>query len=120
MITEAGVAPADVTVTRTADMRLAGQMHEITVTLPNELLEADKLSVIKAAFADEYTRRYTHLYEGAQIQVMHWRVLCSGPVPSLDIKRDAGHTVGGKEEKGKRQDYFPEAGGLTTPPATAS
>ena len=113
MIAEAGVTPADVTVTRTADMRLAGQMHEIMVNLPNEPLEAKMLSVIKAAFADEYTRRYSHLYEGAQVQVMHWRVLCSGPVPSLDGTRDAGHRMGESELKGIRQAYFPETGGFT-------
>ncbi|MDP6603378.1 MAG: hydantoinase B/oxoprolinase family protein, partial [Rhodospirillales bacterium] len=116
LIAEAGVAPADVIVTRTADMRLFGQMHEITVPLPNEALDENSLAEIKTAFADEYTRRYTHLYEGAQIQALHWRVLCSGPVPALDATRDAGHTGGGTEQKGTRKAYFPEAGGFTETP----
>ena len=112
LIVAAGVAPGDVSVTRTADMRLSGQMHEITITLPNELLEPKRLPEIKAAFTEEYTRRYTHLYDGAQIQVMHWRVLCSGPEPSLDATRDAGHSRGGSELKGSRRAYFPEVGGF--------
>ena len=116
LIAEAGVAPADVTATRTADMRLFGQMHEITVRLPNEPLDENSLAAIKIAFAAEYTRRYTHLYEGAQIQAMHWRVLCSGPVPALAATRDAGHAGGGTEQKGTRQAYFPEAGGFTETP----
>ena len=116
LIAAAGVAPADVTVTRTADMRLFGQMHEITVTVPNEPLDEGNLAAIRTAFAAEYTRRYTHLYEGAQIQAMHWRVLCSGPVPALAATRDAAHPDGGTEQKGTRQAYFPEAGGFTETP----
>src|SRR5262249_1809162 len=34
LLGEAGVAPSDMTVERTADMRLVGQMHEINVPLP--------------------------------------------------------------------------------------
>ena len=46
----------DVTVERTADMRLVGQMHEINVPLPAGTIGAASLGAIRAAFADVYTR----------------------------------------------------------------
>ena len=116
LIAEAGVALEDVTVTRSADMRLFGQMHEITVALPQGALDDGKAVEFKAAFEEEYTRRYTHLYAGAEIQALHWRVLCSGPVPTLEATRDASHPGGGAQQKGTRRAYFPEAGGFTETP----
>ena len=57
------------------------QMHEIVVPLPDGPLSARNLDRVQAAFAEEYTRLYTRLYEGAEIQVLNWRVVCSGPTP---------------------------------------
>ena len=115
-IAEAGVPPEDVTVTRAADMRLFGQNHEIAVPLPNGVLGAGSLPAIEAAFTGEYTRRYTHLYEGARIQALNWHVLCSGPAPRLTASRDAGRPAAGAPRKGARQAYFPEAGGFVETP----
>src|SRR2546428_10773685 len=83
LLTEADVAPGAVTVTRRAEMRLLGQGHDITVTLPAELLTRENLDAVKAAFATEYTRLYTHLYTGTVIQAINWRVLCAGPAPNI-------------------------------------
>jgi N-methylhydantoinase B/oxoprolinase/acetone carboxylase alpha subunit len=83
LLTEADVAPADVAVTRRAEMRLLGQVHDITVRLPAERLGRENLDAAKAAFATEYTRLYTHLYTGTVIQAINWRVLCAGPAPNI-------------------------------------
>src|SRR5207245_4512087 len=74
LLTEADVAPVAVTVTRRAEMRLLGQVHDITVTLPADLLARENMDAVKAAFATEYTRLYTHLYTGTVIQAINWRV----------------------------------------------
>ena len=116
LLAEAGVAPGDVTVARSADMRLFGQMHEINVPLPSEPLGENNLGGLKAAFADVYTRLYTHLYEGVRIQALHWRVLCSGPTPKVDMTRQVGTDGSGEARKGSRQAYFPEAGGFVEVP----
>ena len=115
-LAEAGVAPGEVTVARSADMRLFGQMHEIKVPLPSEPLGENNLSSLKAAFAEVYTRLYTHLYEGARIQALHWRVLCSGPTPKVDMTRQAGVDGSAEPCKGSRRAYFPEAGGFVEVP----
>ena len=111
LLREAGVDPASDTLSRSADMRLHGQMHEIRVPLPSDPLGAGDLPRLEAAFAEVYTRLYTHLYEGARIQALHWRVLCAGPTPRVDVTRHAGNGAG-SARKGTRRAYFPEAGGF--------
>ena len=80
---------------RQADMRLRGQMHQISVPLPAEPLSPENLPVVLDAFAAEYQRRYTHLYEGAEIEVLNWRAVCAA-APAADL---SARLVGG-EEKG--------------------
>ena len=86
--------PAVVT-ERQADMRLRGQMHQISVPLPAEPLSPESLPVVLDAFAAEYQRRYTHLYEGAEIEVLNWRVVCTA-APAADLSAP----LAGGEEKG--------------------
>ena len=116
LLAEAGVEPKDITVVCSADMRLFGQMHEIKVPLPSEPLGENNVAELTAAFAEVYTRLYTHLYEGSRIQALHWRVLCSGPTPKVDMTRQAGIDASGQARKGSRQAYFPDAGGYVDTP----
>ena len=55
-LAEAGVAADAVTTERSADMRLVGQMHEITVPLPDGADRGEALPAIRAAFAEAYAR----------------------------------------------------------------
>jgi 5-oxoprolinase (ATP-hydrolysing)/N-methylhydantoinase A len=120
MLTEAGVPRDQVRVTRRADMRLLGQIHDITVSLPNELLTADAIPQIEASFAREYARLYTHVYQGAVIQVINWRIRCTGPQPQLDVRFPdivgGEGAAGGLVQKGERTAYFPEVGGAVSVP----
>ena len=110
-LAEAGVDPGAIAVSRSADMRLFGQMHEIEVPLPDGPLSAESIGAIEKAFAEVYTRLYTHLYRGAKIQALHWRVVCSGPKPEVIMARQQRADTGGPARKGSRPAYFPEAGG---------
>ena len=85
-----GRAGAAVAIERQADMRLRGQMHQISVPLPAEPLSAENLPAVLDAFAAEYQRRYTHLYDGAEIEVLNWRVVCTGPAPDLSARLTGG------------------------------
>ncbi len=111
LLAEAGVPADAVTVTRRAEMRLLGQVHDIPVTLPAEPLGPGTVAAVKAAFEAEYVRLYTHLYTGTVIQAMNWRVLCAGPTPAVRVAELAGGPAPGSREKGRRRAYFAEAGG---------
>src|SRR5262245_11583029 len=116
LLTEAGVRAADVTVTRRAEMRLLGQVHDIAVPLPAGPLRPDDLPAIEAAFVAEYARLYTHVYTGTVIQAINWRVLTAGPAPTIDVEGQDGVTAAGTARKGARPAYFPEAGGFVPAP----
>src|SRR5579875_2046771 len=69
-----GGVTSGITVERAADMRLVGQMHEITVRLPDGALTAGSLPGIAAAFEAAYTARYAALQHGAEIEAISFRV----------------------------------------------
>ena len=123
----AGDGAAAVTVQRQADMRLRGQMHQIAVSLPAEPLSAGNLPSVIEAFTAEYQRRYTHLYEGAEIEVLNWRVVCTGPTAEpaarLAGDGDGGGDGGGPAGagrsgalKGRRRAWVPERGAFADVP----
>ena len=123
------LAEGRVNVQRQADMRLRGQMHEISVLLPAEPLSPENLPAVIETFAAEYRSRYTHLYDGAEIEVLNWRVVCTGPAPDLSVRpagsapdADAGRGGGGPGEraararKGRRRAWVPERGAFADVP----
>jgi 5-oxoprolinase (ATP-hydrolysing)/N-methylhydantoinase A len=105
LLAEAGIDDG-ITVSRQAEMRLLGQMHEIAVDLPDGALGLTSLDDIERRFADAYTRRYTHLYSGAVIEVLSWRVLVSGPPPELVVGREPTGSNRAPTLKGCRPAYF--------------
>ena len=105
---------ANVSVQRQADMRLRGQMHQISVPLPGEPLSSDNLPSVIAAFTEEYQRRYTHLYDGAEIEALNWRVVCTGPAADVTARLADEHGDGDGAEtkppgaiKGRRRAWVP-------------
>jgi N-methylhydantoinase A len=88
-----------------ADMRYAGQGHEITVRMPNQTLSAESLSIIEQNFIEEYHLRYGRTISNMPIETVTWRLLVSGPTPTLTPKQ-AVLGVQEKALKGKRNLYF--------------
>ena len=105
LLAEAGITDG-ITVTRQAEMRLLGQMHEITVDLPDGALGLADLDDIRRRFAESYTRRYTHLYTGAVIEALSWRVLVSGPQRHLSVGRESGRQQQGACVQGSPRGLF--------------
>jgi 5-oxoprolinase (ATP-hydrolysing)/N-methylhydantoinase A len=112
-LAEAGIAAEDVTVERSADMRLVGQMHDIAVPLPDGALGDASLDAIRANFVRAYTARYTTVLAGARIQAVNFRVRCAGPVPVLP---PAGGRAAGDapKVKGTRRARFAEGAAEAT------
>ena len=112
LLAEAGVPAADVTVTRRAEMRLLGQVHDIAVPLPAGPLRPGDLPAIEAAFVAEYARLYTHVYTGTVIQAINWRVLTAGPAPTV-ARRRSGRCDGRRDRaEGRPPRLLPGSGGL--------
>ncbi|MEM9224311.1 MAG: hydantoinase B/oxoprolinase family protein [Pseudomonadota bacterium] len=104
-LVEAGTAPDTIAVSRKVDMRLKGQMHEITVALPSGAIDGATVAVLRERFAEEYARLYTHVFTGAAVEMLNWRAACTGPTPQPST-RLAGEGAGGTALKGTRRATF--------------
>ncbi len=100
----ADVAPGTETVERIADMRLKGQLHEISVQLPGGRLDASSLAEIRARFAQVYATLYQQVPPDAAIEALSWRVRVSGPVPQVESRPQVA--AGRAARKGARDVFF--------------
>jgi 5-oxoprolinase (ATP-hydrolysing)/N-methylhydantoinase A len=105
MLREAGASASTVRIERAADMRLAGQIHEITVKLPDGKITRESEPAIQQAFRSAYAARYTSVYEGAGMQILNLRVRCWAPSPDLELRQSAVTTAAPKK-KGTRAAWF--------------
>ena len=112
MLLSAGVSDSDVTLTASADMRLSGQIHEITVPVPIGALSPSDVEGISADFHQTYQELYSRRNLSLPIEVQNWRLLISGPQPSLELRQQEAETTGSSADlKGTRKAYFANARG---------
>ena len=97
-------------VMREAEMRLVGQMHEITVPVANGVLDEAAIELLTTEFRDRYQELYTHLYEGAKIEIINWRITCATTAPTPTTRLDTPPRKHAASTT--RQAYFAEAGGF--------
>ena len=103
---EAGVADSIMSVERTAEMRLVGQLHQIMVSLPEGELTADSLPAVREAFARTYRALYTRVVEDAEIEVLSFRIRVSSPEPKIALSGAVAGKASGQALKGRRPAYF--------------
>ena len=119
MLANSGVSADEVQMTRTGDMRLVGQIHEINVPVPGDTLSGGDIERIESDFHSIYQELYARRNLSLPIEVQNWRLLVSGPQPDLSL-REQEVTGGGSANrdavKGSRQAYFPSASGYVDCP----
>jgi N-methylhydantoinase A len=104
-------------ITRTVDMRYAGQNYELPVPLPEGELGAATLEALGEGFAAAHQRMYGFVAEGEPVQLVTFRLEASGIVnkasfqPQPENGRDASGAV-----IAKRDVWMPEAGGFVACP----
>ena len=120
LLARAGVSPGDVRLTRIAEMRYAGQGHEVECGVVLGALSTESLPAITASFENAYRALYHRLPQGVPVEALNWRLTVSGPEPKIGLT--AGSEPGraslrpGNPVKGTRQVYFAEAGGFVETP----
>jgi len=97
--------------TRSVDMRYAGQNYELAVPVPEGPLTAATLDALVQAFADAHRRLYGFVAEGEPVQFVTLRVEAVGTVrkATLAEERPAGEDAGGAI-RGHRQVWIAEQG----------
>ena len=109
-LSRAGVAAADVSVKRVAEMRYLGQGHEVEAPLPAGTLSAESLAAITTNFEAAYRALYHRLPQGVPIEALNWRVTTAGPAPRVTMQPAARRDGGARNAlKGTRRAWFAEA-----------
>jgi N-methylhydantoinase A len=124
VLREAGIADADMTFRRTAEMRYVGQGHEVEGPVPSGALGPESLAALTCGFEDAYRALYHRTPMGVPIEALNWRLVVSGPEAGVRISSSASGGASKRSEaalqvpqpKRARKAYFPEAGGYVDTP----
>jgi N-methylhydantoinase A len=117
LLRQAGVPEEAIAVTRSADMRYRHQGFEINVPVPAGRLSPDQLGLLQANFDREYERLYKRLNPEVEVEALNWRVVVSGPRPTLRLAQAGARPAPlAAARKGERPAYFPEAAGYLSCP----
>jgi N-methylhydantoinase A len=109
-IVRRGAGDAPLHETRSAFMRYRGQGHEIAVPLPVRPYRADDSAVLRAAFEQEYLRRYSRVIPGVEVEILSWVLLLAAPRPAeTDIAAPAPRSYAPQPAR-SRPVLDPEAG----------
>jgi N-methylhydantoinase A len=108
-----GIAADARRVSRTVDMRYAGQNYELPIPLPS----GATLDSLASGFAEAHRRMYGFVAEGEPVQLVTFRVEASGLVPkaSFAAQPDAGPDASAAII-GRRDVWLPERGGFVACP----
>ena len=117
-LARAGVAEGDMRFVRQADLRHAGQGHDIVVTLPSRpLAQVDLEHELRPIFYETYEGIYGHAHRHLGLEITTCRLTATGPTPTVALKeltadgRDASVAI-----KSTRSAYFADAGGYVETP----
>ncbi|MCO5177161.1 MAG: hydantoinase/oxoprolinase family protein [Thermomicrobiales bacterium] len=120
ILDSAGVPVGAVTVTRTAELRYAGQGHEVSVPLADGLLGDASVADLRSAFEFVYRSLFERIAPGNPVEALSWRVGVSGPRPDLPLHQLAGAieraSTAADAIKHERPIYLPEIGDLVSVP----
>jgi len=100
---------------RIAFMRYFGQGHEIAVDAPARPLTAADRALLQATFEREYSRLYSRVVPGVDIELLTWTVLVSSAPHEVAVHADDAAAYAA-EADGRRQVFDAESGEFVTVP----
>ena len=114
---EEGIAPEARRLTRTVDIRYAGQNYELAIPVPEGPITSATLDALADGFARAHRRMYGFVANGEAVQLVTFRVEAAGLVrkASFEPRDDAGPDASGAIV-GQRKVWLPEAGGFASCP----
>ncbi|MDR7573843.1 MAG: hydantoinase/oxoprolinase family protein, partial [Armatimonadota bacterium] len=105
MVAGAGVFADGARIERRAEMRYAGQFHDIEVPVPRPV-DDRAAEELRSRFDREYLRLYGIVLEGYPVQALNWRVLVTGEPSRVDMRVPALPARRGAPRR--RPIYLPE------------
>ena len=110
VLEKSGLSTSEISYQRSAEIRYVGQGHEVSVPLPDGILNEEQVSQIKASFEDVYEKLYGRKGPDVPLEVINWRVVASGPSPERNFQLPKHTSKDQGIVKGTRMAYFPEEG----------
>jgi 5-oxoprolinase (ATP-hydrolysing)/N-methylhydantoinase A len=104
MVAAAGSQIERVRVDRRAEMRYAGQFHDIETPLPASL-PGNTAEALRSRFDAEYARLYGVTLDGYPVQALNWRVLVAAAPPGINLRMPS-REGSGDPIKGRRAIYL--------------
>jgi N-methylhydantoinase A/oxoprolinase/acetone carboxylase beta subunit len=114
MVAAAGARGEAVRVERRAEMRYAGQFHDIEIAVPSPL-PGDTARDLRTRFDGEYARLHGVTLDGYPVQALNWRVLVAADAPEVSI-RVPGRGGNGAPPARRRALFLPGGAGFTEVP----
>ncbi|MCW5747501.1 MAG: hydantoinase/oxoprolinase family protein [Alphaproteobacteria bacterium] len=104
-----GAASAAIAVSRSADMRYAGQGHEILVPLPDGPFTAASVADLRRRFEAGYRALFNRVVPGVDIEVTGWILRAEAPAPGrvADVPASGSEAATRPVESGRRALYDP-------------
>ena len=107
-------------VIRTVDMRYEGQNYELSIPVPAGPVGAGALEILARSFAEAHERLYGFVAEGEKVCCVTFRVQALGLVRKAELSTlPPGATDAAAALTGRRDVWFPEAGGFVSTPVYA-
>ena len=116
VLESSGLTASEISYQRSADMRYVGQGHEVSVPLPDGVLNENHTGQVTATFEQVYQALYGRKGPEVPLEVINWRVVASGPRPEMDFRLPVIASDGNKALKGSRLAYSPEKGSYVEMP----
>jgi N-methylhydantoinase A len=115
-LTQEGFDPSAQKLSRSIDMRYAGQNFELPVEVPAHPLKASDIETLISRFYVEHEKNYGHFMPGEPVQLVSFRVTAQGIIPKLQLQK-IGHLKqkGAASMIGHREVYFDATVPLQTP-----
>lgn len=111
ILAEASIAVADIVLTRTCDMRLSGQAHQIDVPVPPGRLTKTASEILQRSFDARYLSLFKRAAPGVAAEALNWRLRASGPTPSRrPLAVTGSRSVAAEAIKGVRAAFVPTPG----------
>ncbi len=111
LLSAAGADQESVRVEYLAAMRYIGQGYQVEAPVEEEMLKASDRAAIRRAFEGAYEAQFGRVERDMAVEVVSWRVVVSGPRPSIELAAAGGASASADALKGQRKVYFgPETG----------
>jgi N-methylhydantoinase A len=114
-----GVAEHDMAFKRSVDMRFCGQVFDISVEMPREVLTAEDIETLVSGFEDAYDRIYGEGtgWKDAGVEAVNFRLDATGNMPKPKLREHDLMTRSSEVARnGTGTCYFTETGGFVSVP----